>query len=176
MLTRLDRHATLARGLLLRGVSVLFIAWFMTSWLPPFLAHSGGLGPLDARMWYAPEEATRLLSALGPDGRAFYLRMIASDFVFIGFAAVGDLMLLGLLQRHLAWPNWPRRVLLVAVGADAVENLVTTSVILGAPPACFWLGGAATLVKQGAAMVILTVYAAGLVTAGARWLRAPRTA
>lgn len=97
----IDRHATLGRGLLLRAISLGFMAWFMMRWMPPFLAYSGGLLPLDARMTYRPEEAMQLIAALGPDGRAFYLRMIATDFVFMAFVLGGDLVLLGLLLRRL---------------------------------------------------------------------------
>lgn len=162
MIDLIDRHTTLARGLLARGISVLFMAWFMLGWMPVFAAHSGDLPPLDMRLWYSAGEAGQLLDALGDDGGAFYLEMIAGDFVFIGFAAVGDLMLLGLLLRHLGWPGWPRQLLLAAVVADGIENVVTAAVLLGAPRACFWLGGLATLLKQCAAVTLLVVYACGL--------------
>lgn len=162
MLHFLDRHATLGRGLLLRGFSLLLVAWFMTRWIPPFLEHSGGLEPLDMRLWYPPSEAAALVDALGADGGRYYLRMIAGDLLFMGASLAGDAMLLGLLLRHLGWSDWPRTLLLAGIGADAVENIVTASVIVGAPPDLFWLGGLATLFKQGSAVVLLGVYAAGL--------------
>lgn len=171
MLKLFDRHGSLGRGLLLRGISFLFIGWFMTSWVPPFLEHSGGIDPLDMRLWYSPQEASELVSALGDGGGAYYLRMIVADFVFMGFALAGDAILLGLLLRALGWSDWPRWLLLAGIGADAIENIVTASVILGLPEELFWLGGLATLCKQFAAMVLLAVYTLGLGTCLVRRIR-----
>ena len=171
MFTLLDRHTSLAHGLLFRGISILFMGWFMIRWMPLFHAHSTGNDPLDMRIWYSPDEASALITALGSEGGAYYLQMILCDFVFMGFALAGDAILLGLLLRALGWSDWPRYLLLAGMGADAIENLVTAGVIAGLADSLFWVGGLATLGKQCAAMTLLGVYGFGLSTLLVRRIR-----
>lgn len=173
MLDTFDRRTKLSHGLVTRAISIGFIYWFMTSWMEPFRALSEGLEPLDMRFWYSPDEGMALVRALGPDGASYYLRMIAGDFVFMGFAFFGDLVLLRVLLRYLGWHDWPRWLLIGAVLADGLENTMTALVLSGAPETLFWLGGAATAFKQTGAMVLLGVYAVGLPLAGWRRLRQP---
>lgn len=173
MLDTLDRRTNLGHGLVLRAISIAFIYWFMTSWAEPFRTLSSGLDPLDMRVWYSPEEGMVLVNALGAEGAAYYLHMIAADFVFMGFAITGDLILLRVLLQYLRWQDWPRWLLVAAMVADATENTITALVLNGAPGALFWLGGAATLFKQASATILLGVYAVGLPAAAWRRLRRP---
>lgn len=162
MLRWLDRHTTFVRGMTLRMASFGIIAWFILGWAPAFMRYSGGLEPLDARFGYSIAEAEVLLQALGPEGRAFYLRMAGMDVLFMLLAGLGDWMLVTLLLRRIGVGTWPRGILVVGYGADLLENVLYATVLCGAP--VFLLGGAATatLVKQCSAILVLLTYALGL--------------
>lgn len=158
----LDRHITFARGLTLRVLSFAMMAWFITGWAPEFVRLSGGLQPLDARFGYSVADAETLLTALGPDGRHFYLRMASLDVVFVLIAALGDWMLLTLLLRKVGVGLWPRAVVLIGYGADLLENALYGIALIGGPTALLAIASVATVVKQLSGLVLLLSYALGL--------------
>lgn len=134
------------------------------------LAAMAAVGPahtLDKLFWYTAEDATALLSGLGPDGQARYLRNELLDLAFIAvysafaFLAAGPLWGSRLSPRAL---RAVRGLVLLPGLLDLVETTLVISALTGAPEALpakvRWLC-AATPAKWSAAAVLLVCALAG---------------
>ncbi|BDG05310.1 hypothetical protein [Anaeromyxobacter oryzae] len=130
--------------------------------VPRMRALAGGQTILDLRLGYGPDDAYRLLDALGAAGRHAYLRMLwtvdlALPALFSGFlwSAVGA----GALRRS-------RCATLLPAVADYLENATITALLLGYPArwnAVARLAGASTVAKHALYMASLAVAIGGAV-------------
>lgn len=93
-----------------------------------FLAHSQGLGKLDMRMGYTPEDVTLLFTALGPRGSLVYARFLILDVFFIFCFAVVQA---GLTKRALQSRFSDRlvRVAMLAAWIRAALDLLENALI-----------------------------------------------
>lgn len=128
--------------------------------LPRLAAMAGGLPPFDLRpLGYAPDEARALLSALGTEGRAFYLGVQHRlDMVYPGLQA----LMLILLFRRLA-PGWPGQALTVVALAGAAfdwaENAAVAGLLRAASPTDAALVHASRMTQAKSGLVTLAMLA-----------------
>lgn len=134
------------------------------------LAAMAAVGPaasLDRLPWYSVDEALALLSALGPDGRARYLRNELLDLAFIAvysafsYLAAGALWEAALPSRAL---RLARALTLLPGLLDLAETTLVLSALTGDPAAlpakAAWLR-LATPAKWAAAAALAIFAAAG---------------
>lgn len=105
------------------------------------LAAMASVGPafsLDRLPWYTADEAMALLSALGPDGQARYLRNEVLDLGFIAVYSAFAFLATGALWEGTIPPRGLRaaRALALLPGLlDLVETSLVISVLTGDPGA-----------------------------------------
>jgi hypothetical protein len=129
---------------------------------------TGGVSILDAQFHYSAQGARDLLTALGPDGRAFYLwRVLAALDVLLPalFATVLTVAMAvsfrGLVDERSAWriAQW---LPLTAMMLDYTENALIAKLLLGFPAehnALAAAAGWATTAKQLAYLTCVAVCA-----------------
>lgn len=151
-----------------RGRSLLLLALAAAG----LLAAMAAVGPprsLDRLLWYTPDEALALLSALGPEGQARYLRNELIDLAFLCvYSAFAFIAAAPLWERALR-PGGLRlaRGLCLLPGAlDLAETSLVISALTGDPAALpaklRWLC-VATPAKWAAAAALAVFAAAGAV-------------
>lgn len=114
--------------------------------VPRLLHYSGGLPILDTRLHYGESEVYRLLDALGPEGRASYLRFYWTLDLFMP-VLFGTVLWLGISRGSLSRWAWAG---IVAAGLDYAENIVAALLLIRYPqhqPMLAQLGGTITAVK-----------------------------
>ncbi len=153
-------------------------AAMLTVTLPTLMEMAGGLAPFDMRpMGYSEAEAVELLAALGPEGRAYYGDVQhLLDLVFPGAMAVA-LISGGMLLIPRPW-FWIFVVLvIVAKGADYMENAAVASMLShGIFPEVAARASMFTLVKSLGDMIVYSWFLLAALLAGWRNLRRGRTA
>lgn len=113
-----------------RGLALLLLALAAAV----LLAAMAAVGPafsLDRMLWYTEDEARALLSALGPDGQARYLRNELLDLAFIGVYGAFSRLAVGALWGGVL----NGRALRLAQGlalAPAALDLAETSLVISA--------------------------------------------
>lgn len=150
----------------------------MVVWsLPAVSAAAGGLAPFDLRLGgYSEEEARAFLTALTPEGRAFYTD-VQHRLDLIYPPLLGLTLTLGFhLLFAQPWNVILSLVSLSAVAADYLENFFVGEMLAVAPAdldtaliatASFW-----TLVKAGVSTAAMTAFLGGALWAGwRRWRR-----
>jgi hypothetical protein len=111
---------------------------------PTIKKHSGGLGVLDTRASFTPDDAYELFAALGPEGRNAYLAMhLLPDTLFpIGYALVFAFISAWFLVRLLPLDHrlqWLSMIPLISGLADVLENLSLVTCNLAYPNRIDWL-------------------------------------
>jgi hypothetical protein len=135
--------------------------------VPRLRALSGGQTLLDLRPGYGPEDAYRLLDALGVAGRLAYLRMLWTvDLVLPALfsAFLWSAVSAGALRR------W-RWMTLLPGAVDYVENAAISALLVAYPArwnAVAWLASAATAVKLSTYLASLAIAVGGAVLARMR--------
>ncbi len=176
MLTKLSETLKpYAKGwiiLLLLALDVFFNAVVLPRQLAQMQAASGGIGPIDLRFFYTPDQAYAMIDAYGGIGRADYRFFeLTGDILYpIVYTLFFSLAMTWLFQRGLAKANKVQHLNVVPFGAwlfDLLENLaiVTLLSIYPSQPALLaWLATTFTMIKWlfvGATILLLSI---GLVT------------
>lgn len=169
----------LAVWLLVLATLAVYLAMALWS-LPHLIDLAGGERPFDLRpLGYDPAEASRLLAALGPEGRHFYLAVQQRlDLVYPGLMAA---VLIVLFRRQLRGPLAVAAggVAVLAAGFDYLENHFVRTLILAGPDylpeTTVAAASAATVAKSLCGAVAFTAaLAVGLRWGWRRWRRGRR--
>lgn len=158
--------------LLLAFLDVLFNAVILPRTQASLEAASGGVGPIDLKLFYTPEQVNSMIAAYGDAGRAAYRTFeMTGDIVYpIVYTLFFGLLLSWLLQRAFASNSRGRLLNIVPVGAwffDLLENIgivlmlslyPATSTLLAQATALFtlvkWIFAVATLALILLALVL----------------------
>lgn len=122
--------------------------------VPTFVKLSGGLQPLDIRMWYTPEDSIALLKALGDTGISFYLwPFLVVDIFFASMMSTAIAILINLLMKknNVKYIYIPVFLPIVGLVFDYCENLMTFISILKYPnitSTITYVGAICTFSKQ----------------------------
>lgn len=135
------------------------------------ISPDGDVSILDVRFGYSPGEAYQALAAMGSEGRAEYLRMLAITDIFYPFV-YGTLLILAasfFLNRALRRNSILRIFNLVALDAilfDLIENCCIIWLIIQFPTesnAVAWMASTAGIVKWLAVAASVVVILLGIV-------------
>lgn len=171
VICRGQRHGTAAIAFGLVGVALYLLMIAVTLARIETLS---GLTPFDMRpLGYGPDDAKNLLSALGPEGRSFYLRrQLPLDAVYPAVLSLTLCFSLSWFGRHLRRRNIVGVGIAVSLGAgffDYAENAGIAAMILNWPDVPDWLvytTSSATVVKSA-----MTVFAIAITAVlGFAWL------
>ncbi len=158
--------------LLLAVLDVLFNTAILPRMQASLEAGSGGVGPIDLKLFYTPEQVNTMIAAYGDAGRAAYRTFeLTGDILYpIVYTLFFGLLLSWLLQRAFVSNSRARLLNVVPLGAwffDLLENIgivlmlsmyPATSTLLAGTTAVFtlikWMFAIATLVLILFALVL----------------------
>ena len=166
------RHGMAAIGFFLAGA---FVYALMINVTLAQIEAVSNLAPFDMRPFgYGPEEARRLLDALGEEGRTYYLtRQIPLDTVYPALLAMALVSSFRFFAARRPGRMLVRIGIALSVGAalfDYVENLGIAAMILRWPEvsgAMVHTTSAATIAKSSVTSAAVAV----LLLVGVHWLR-----
>ena len=174
-----ERHATgrlLALLIFILLVAMVSVHVLDTPWSLVHLKRmTGGVSILDAQFHYSARGAHELLTALGPDGRAFYLwRILASLDVLLPalFATVLSVAMAvgfrGLVDERSPWRlvQW---LPLTAMLLDYVENALIAKLLVDFPVEHHALAAAAGWTTTAKQLAYVTCVVVCLTAAAARY-------
>ncbi len=134
----LKRLATVQNILLLLAVFLIYNLALMQPLYARIEDYSGGVGALDMRFSYTPEQAYRMIAAYGEEGRRYYATIaLTLDTIFpLLVALLFGLAFTYLIERTRS-PRSPllrlRYLPLAAMLADLLENAGIVSMLLSYP-------------------------------------------
>ena len=179
MKTQFPSHRTSRTAQCFWGCFALAMAVYLTMilWSLPHLQQAaGGRAAFDLRpMGYQPVEARALVTALGADGRAFYLNVQQRlDTAYPALLAVVLALAFRLLTK--GWPVWVLTALAVLAAAfDYLENMAVAVLLRAGPDnmtdAMVETASRWTRSKSAAASVAFIALGFLLLRAGWIWLR-----
>lgn len=125
-----------------------------------------GLVPFDMRPFgYGPADASALLDALGPDGRAYYLsRQIPLDTLYPAMLALTLIAMIRWFGRSAPHSGFVRLGIMLSVGAalfDYAENIGIVAMILSwpDPPVPLVLAASTASILKSALTTLAVVFA-----------------
>lgn len=174
----LRKYATGRNVLIFFLLDALFMFGVMPALGARLTALTGGVGPLDLKLYYSGAEAVETLAAMGAEGRALYQTIqIAADFIYpAAYSVFFALLITWLFQKGLPAESRLQALHVVPFGGfvfDVLENLSILAMLNqypAIPPMLASAAGVFTLIKwafAGASMLLALV---GLVA----WLRTRR--
>jgi hypothetical protein len=147
------QEASWRKAVLLTAVFATFFAMINYSAIgvAGLLRITGGANILDFEFGFSYDKALDMLTALGPDGRAFYLtRLLPKDFPFPVSYMLFFTSILALLLKHTAAAANAslRYALLIPVAAmlsDWIENVGIIAMLIGFPDLPRWAAALASI-------------------------------
>lgn len=143
---------------------------------------TGGVGLLDMKTYYTPDQAYQHLEALGEAGRRFNIRLsISLDYVFpLVYSLLWFSLIALILRAWLGKENpWRRLSLLALAGGlfDWLENTALLGLLFNYPQRLDRLAAAASLftgAKWALNLLGLVLILTGLIGLGCRRIRRPK--
>jgi len=152
------QHKTSWMSILLLSAVTMGLMFLMNGTQLPFsnptiVEHSGGIPILDMRLWFTPEDAYDLFTALGTEGRrAYRILHLLPDMIFpMGYSLVFAFLSAWFLVRLFPleyWMQWLCLIPLVSGLADQLENLSLVICSLAFPQRMDWLVRLAHLLNK----------------------------